>query len=74
MCRRVRPIALQQHRNQRTFGFLHESHLSVAVEIDSDEITQLHLSGGHQIRQRKYDVALDGPLQVTRPYSNRCLP
>ena len=33
-------------------------------KIDADKITELHLAGRHQIRERKHQMAFDGALQV----------
>src|ERR1039458_319232 len=64
---RRRSVTLEQHGHHRAFRFFHKGELALAQQIDADEISQLHLSSRHQVRQRKHQVPFDRPLQVPRP-------
>src|SRR5271157_6059017 len=63
---RLHPVPRQQDRHQRSFCFLDEGHSAATIAVDPDEISQLYLPGCDQVRQRKNNMPLDGPLQVTR--------
>src|SRR2546421_122777 len=58
-------ILFQQHRHQRAFRLFDEGHVAIRIHINADVIAQLHLAGGDQVGQGKYQIALNGPLQVT---------
>src|ERR1051326_6029674 len=58
-------VLFQQHGNQRSFSFFGEGKLAF-LHVDADEVAQLDLPGSYQVGQRKDNVLLDGPLQVTR--------
>src|SRR5271157_3276483 len=62
---RLQPVPRQQDRHQRSFCFLDEGHSAATIAVDPDEISQLYLPGRDQVRQRKNNMPLDGPLQMT---------
>src|SRR5271165_4445509 len=62
---RLQPVPRQQDRHQCSFSFFDEGHSTVTIAVDADEVSQLHLPGCDQVRQRENNMTLDGPLQVT---------
>ena len=55
----------QQHRNHGVLGLLHKHQLPCG-HVDANEVAELHLSGGDEVRQREHDMTFDRALQVAR--------
>ena len=59
-------VTLKQHRYHRAFRFFYKGEFILPHQIDADEISQLHLSSRHQVRQRKHQMPFNRPFQVPR--------